>query len=111
MRQVLIDHARQRNAVKRGGDRRREELDELVDAVQHASRTDALSLHEALEALAGKYERAARVVEMRFFGDFAMAEIAEALGVSLSTVEKNDRLGRAWLHKFLSPEEPHEPRP
>jgi RNA polymerase sigma factor (TIGR02999 family) len=105
MRQVLIDHARRRNADKRGGGRQREELDDLVDEVRQSSQVDARSLDEALAALAGDDPRAAQVLEMRFFGGFALAEIAESLGVSLSTVEKDSRFGLAWLRVFLSPED------
>jgi RNA polymerase sigma factor (TIGR02999 family) len=104
MRQVLIDHARRRNSAKRGGGCPREELDDLVDEVSQAARIDALSLHEALEALAAYDPRAAQVVEMRFFGGFSMPEIAEALGVSLSTVEADSFFARGWLRDFLSSE-------
>ena len=104
MRQVLIDHARRRNADKRGGDRQREELDDLADHVRGASQIEVLSLHEALDALAAEYPRKAEVLQMRLFGGCEMAEIAEALSVSLSTVERDSRLGVAWLHDYLSPE-------
>jgi RNA polymerase sigma factor (TIGR02999 family) len=104
MRQVLVDHARRRNADKRGGGRQREELDDLAEDVRGLSRIDVLSLDEALDALAAEHPRAAAVLEMRYFGGFDMAEIAEALGISLSTVEKDDRFGRAWVRDFLSPE-------
>jgi RNA polymerase sigma-70 factor (ECF subfamily) len=109
MRQVLIDHARRRNADKRGGDRQREELDDLTDHVGGMSQIEVLSLHEALNALAGEHPRAAAVLEMRFFGGCDMTEIAEALSsesdsVSLRTVERDSRLGLAWLRDYLSPE-------
>src|SRR5262245_26015463 len=96
MRQVLIDHARRRNADKRGGDRQREELDDLLDDVRQSSRIDLLSLGESLDALAEEHPRAAAVLEMRFFGGYDMAEIAEALSgdgqsVSLRTVERDAR--------------------
>jgi RNA polymerase sigma factor (TIGR02999 family) len=105
MRQVLIDHARRQNAAKRGGGRQREELDDLVDDVRWRSQIEVLSLDEALDALAGGYPREAEVLQMRFFGGCDMAEIAEALGVSLRTVERDFRFGKAWLHDFLSPED------
>lgn len=104
MRQVLIDHARRRNAEKRGGGRQREELDDLADHVGWLSQIEVLSLHEALDALAGEHPRAAEVLQMRYFGDYEMAEIAEALGVSLSTVDRDSTFGLAWLEDFLSPE-------
>jgi RNA polymerase sigma factor (TIGR02999 family) len=110
MRQVLIDHARRRNADKRGGGWHREELDDLAEDVRGLSQIDVLSLHEALDALAADFPRGAAVLEMRFFGGFTMAEIAEALSaefgrVSLSTVENDYRHGLAWLHNYLSPED------
>jgi RNA polymerase sigma factor (TIGR02999 family) len=109
MRQVLIDHARRRNSDKRGGDRQREELDDLADHGRGMSQIEVLCLHEALTALAGDHPRAAAVLEMRFFGGCDMAEIAEALSsesdsVSLRKVERDSRLGLAWLRDYLSPE-------
>jgi RNA polymerase sigma factor (TIGR02999 family) len=108
MRQVLIDHARHRNTDKRGGDRQREELDDLVDHVGRMSQLEVLSLHEALTALAGEHPREAEVLQMRFFGGCEMAEIAQALSVSLSTVERDSRFGLAWLRDFLCPEGAHD---
>jgi RNA polymerase sigma factor (TIGR02999 family) len=104
VRQLLIDHARRRNAQKRGGGRPREELDDLADDVRRRSHFEALALHEALEALAAEHPREAEVVELRYFGGFEMAEIAEVRGVSLSSVERACRFARAWLHDFLSAE-------
>jgi RNA polymerase sigma factor (TIGR02999 family) len=109
LRQVLIDHARRRDAEKRGGDRQREELDDLADHVGRTSRIKVLSLHEALDALALEHPRAASVLEMRFFGGCDMAEVAQALSgdadsVSQRTVERDSRLGLAWLRVYLSPE-------
>jgi RNA polymerase sigma factor (TIGR02999 family) len=104
MRQVLIDHARRRAADKRGGARQREELDDLADEVRRRSQIDLLSLHEALDTLARDHPREAEVLQMRFFGGCEMAEIAEALGVSLSSVERDSRFGQAWLRDFLSSE-------
>jgi RNA polymerase sigma factor (TIGR02999 family) len=109
MRQVLIDHARRRKAGKRGGGRQREVLDDLVEAVHLCGRNDGLplddlnALHEALAALAADHQREAQVVEMRYFGGYQNPEIAEALDVSLSTVEKDSRFATAWLREFLSP--------
>jgi RNA polymerase sigma factor (TIGR02999 family) len=104
LRQVLIDHARRRNAAKRGGGGHREELDDLADEVRWSSQTDVLSLDEALDALAAEYPRETEVLQLRFFGGCAVAEVAEALGVSVSTVERDARFGLAWLRDFLSVE-------
>jgi RNA polymerase sigma factor (TIGR02999 family) len=105
MRQVLIDHARRRNSFKRGGDRQREELDELLDDIAQSVQADVLPLSEALEALAQEHERASEVLEMKFFGSCEMQEIADVLGVSLTTVERDARFGLAWLRDYLSAEE------
>jgi RNA polymerase sigma factor (TIGR02999 family) len=106
MCQLLIDHARRRNADKRGGGRQREELDDLEDAILQQSQLEAQSLdelREALEGLAQNYPREAQVLEMHTFSSLTLAEIAEALSVSPSTVARHARFARAWLRDFLSP--------
>lgn len=102
MHQVLIDRARRRKAGKRGGDARREPLDDLLDSLAEVSPHDALSLDEALRALAEEYPREADVLELRFFSGCEMSEIAAALGVSLRTIERGNQFGLAWLRDFLS---------
>ncbi len=96
MRQVLSNHARDRNAAKRGGDRRRITLSEHV-AVSNERDIDLLTLDEALAALAELDERQARIVELRFFGEVTAEEIGHVLGLSVSTVEREWRMARAWL--------------
>jgi RNA polymerase sigma-70 factor, ECF subfamily len=96
MRQVLVDHARTRDAQKRGGGLRREPLDELLVAYEERS-VAMLDLDAALERLAAKDPRAARVVELRFFGGMTMADVAATLGVPLRTVERDWRAARARL--------------
>src|SRR5262249_58331303 len=100
MRQVLIDHARSRGAEKRAGQRDRVALDEVL--VHCAGQgLEVLAVHEGLEQLAGLHPRQAQVVEMRFFGGFSVAEIAEALGASVSLVESDFRKARAFLRACL----------
>jgi RNA polymerase sigma factor (TIGR02999 family) len=101
MRRVLIDHARRRGADRRQGERRRVPLDELVESLENSHRLNLLDLEAALEELEQFSPRQAAVVVRRFFGGFALPEIAEHLEVSLSTVEKDWRLARAWLRKRL----------
>lgn len=102
MRQVLVDHARARKALKRGGGQTPLPLDSLVECLEQ--RCSSLpDLHEALGALAALDERQARVVELRFFGGHTAEEVAELLGVSLSTVEGDFRKARAFLHGRLVP--------
>lgn len=103
MRHVLVDYARSRGAAKRGGGRVRVPLREDSAAVD-GGLVDLLAMDEALEALAQKDERLARVVECRFFGGLSDAEIANALGVSERTVGRDWQRARAWLFRMLSAE-------
>ena len=100
MRRVLIDHARKRDAEKRGGGRRRVTLCDDTP-VLGGSEIDLLALDEALTALAAVDARKSRVVELRFFSGMTMPEVAEALGVSLSTAEDDWFFARAWLGRRL----------
>lgn len=103
IRRVLVHHARNKNAQKRGGKQNRVDLEENL---AYALENDevVLALHEALEHLEEKHERQARVVEYKFFGGLKMEEIADELGVSIKTVELDWRIAKAWLRKFLSSE-------
>jgi RNA polymerase sigma factor (TIGR02999 family) len=100
MRQVLVDHARRRGRAKRGGGDEPLPLDEAL-AMVAIEGVDVLDLSTALEELAGLDERQARVVELRFFGGLEAEEVADVLGVSLSTVERDWRAARAWLFQRL----------
>lgn len=107
MRHILTDHARRRNADKRGGGRGMVSLDAAPEvAPADGGAVDTLVLTDALSALARLDERRARVVEMRFFGGLTVDEIAEVLGVSKTTVESDWRSARAWLKVRLAGEEP-----
>jgi len=96
MRHVLVDHARQKASEKRGGDRTRIALHDDV-AAKPGSAMDFTELNEALQRLGAESERAAKVVELRFFGNLTHEEIATVLGISLSSVEREWRFARAWL--------------
>ena len=100
MRQILVDHARARNAQKRGGDRARVTLDERL-AETDGQEVDVLDLHEKLEALAALHERKAKVVELRFFGGLTHEEAGEVLGVAAKTVEADWAFARAWLRREM----------
>ncbi len=101
IRQVVIDHARGRNRVKRGGDREKMPLlDEAVASAELCD-LDLLALDEALSELADFGERQAQVVELKFFGGLPMLEIAEVIGVSKRTVEDDWSAARAWLCEQL----------
>jgi RNA polymerase sigma factor (TIGR02999 family) len=109
MRRVLVDHARQRLADKRGGGRTRQPLDEVLEYFAE-QRLDLLALHEALDRLAALHQRQSQVVELRYFGGFTVAEIAEQLQVSVSTVESDFRKATAFLRGQLAEEVRHDPR-
>jgi len=101
MRDLLVDHARQAQAAKRGGG---EYLVSLAEADRKGQQKnfDLLALDEALQRLAALDERHSQVVEMKFFAGLTIEEIAEALNVSHATVERDWSLARAWLHSELS---------
>jgi len=101
MRRILIDFARSRHNLKRGGGARRVSLDEVPDALPDRP-ADLLALDEALTRLADLNPRQARVVELRYFGGLNEAEVAETLKVSPRTVRHDWSLARAWLYRELS---------
>ena len=96
MRRALIDHARARDAKKRGGGWAQVALEGLLSK-PIADACDILELEEALTELAKLSERQARVVELRFFSGLTIEEVGEVLGVAGKTVEKDWRMARAWL--------------
>lgn len=95
MHRVLVDHARKRQAQKRGGGRVRVELEERF--LSDAQAETLIELDDALQRLAACHHRAAQVVEYGYFGGLTNEETAEALSVSCSTVERDLRFARAWL--------------
>lgn len=104
MRQILVNHAYKRGALKRGGDRHKLTLLDAVHADSALSVADLLALHEVMNALAELDERKCSVVEMRIFGGSTMEEIALVLNVSKTTVESDWRFARAWLARQLGGE-------
>lgn len=100
MRRVLTDHARGRLRQKRGGRKQNLTLDTSYGAA-HDNNLDCLELEDTLTRLEQLNERHARVVEMRVLGGLTIAECAEALGVSHTTVEKDWFMARAWLRKHM----------
>jgi RNA polymerase sigma factor (TIGR02999 family) len=102
MRRILVDHARSRKYLKRGGMLRRVSLDEALVVSERG--TDLVALDDALDALAAVDQRKSQVVELRFFGGLSLEETAEALQVSAETVGRDWRLARTWLWRELSRE-------
>jgi RNA polymerase sigma factor (TIGR02999 family) len=103
MHDILVEHARKRLSQKRGGERRRLDLENLEIAEDAPSR-ELLALEEALNELQGQDARAHQVVLLRYFAGCTIAQAAHTLGVSDSTVESDWRYARAWLHDRLSDE-------
>jgi RNA polymerase sigma factor (TIGR02999 family) len=100
MRRILVDRARERRSLKRGGDRQRLRLDRLH---LEAERTPAefLELHDALERLEAKDKRKADLVKLRFFAGLTNEQAARALGISVSTADNDWTYARAWLRLEL----------
>lgn len=99
MRRILVDHARARRAEKRGGGARLLPLDDGAAGAERA--VELVALDDALEALAKVDPRKARIIELHYFAGLTVAETAEVLGRSVSTVVLEARLARAWLVSAL----------
>jgi RNA polymerase sigma factor (TIGR02999 family) len=102
IRRILVDHARRRDSLKRGGGAGRITLSGIGAGSPDDQGIDVLALHEALEGLGALDERQARLVELRFFTGLSMEEAAAELGVSKRTAEADWTMARAWLHRRLS---------
>lgn len=100
MRRILVDHHRRRTAARRGGG----EAPTLLD-IHHlddgADPLDLMELDQALEELAEMDHRAARIVELRYFGGLSVEESAEVLGISAPTVKRDWRAAKAWLFRRM----------
>jgi RNA polymerase sigma factor (TIGR02999 family) len=101
MRNILVDHARQHNAEKRGGGEFALSLS-AADRFGHQPDVNLLMLNEALQALAATSPNLVQVVELRYFSGLTIAETAHVLGVSHATVERDWAFARAWLKKELT---------
>lgn len=101
MRRVLVEHARARNSLKRGGDLTKVQLDEAL-TVSPSRDAHVLALHDALDALAAVDARQAEMVTLRFFGGLSMGAVAETLGLSKRQAEREWTMAKAWLRRQLS---------
>ena len=101
MRQILVEHARQRRASKRGGATEPVTLDEMVCFAPQRS-SDVIALDEALNSLATFDERKCKIIELRYFAGLSIEEVAEALEISVATVGRNQRLAEAWLKRYMT---------
>jgi RNA polymerase sigma factor (TIGR02999 family) len=101
MRHILVDHARGKRRQKRGGDAQRVSLDAAM-TVSNPKSPDLLVLDEALSRLGEIDSRKCQVVEMRYFGGLTFEDIAEALGISKATVERDWTSAKAWLYRSIA---------
>jgi len=102
MRRILVDAARARQSLKRGGEHTRVPLEPELTIVG-APNVDLIALDDALSALAAADQRRSRVVELRFFGGLNVEETAEILEVSPETVMRDWKVAKAWLFQQLNP--------
>ena len=96
MRRVLVDHAKAHNAVKRGGDLRRVELEEGI-AFSNERSIEVLAVDEALTELGKVNPRQAQVVELRYFAELSSEQIAALLNISIRSVQRDWLLAKGWL--------------
>src|SRR5688572_3471177 len=107
MRQILVDFARSRQNLKRGGGMRQISLTDALQ-VTPDGKTDLVALDGALQALSALSPRRSQVVELRFFSGLGVEETAEVLGVSPETVKRDWRLAKVWLLRELSKSSDHD---
>jgi RNA polymerase sigma factor (TIGR02999 family) len=100
MRRILIDRARKKRSAKRGGGRKRLDVD-AIDLVARAAPDQLLAINDALDKLARGDPTAARLVELRYFGGLTVEEAGKALGMSTATAYRHWKYARAWLHSEL----------
>jgi RNA polymerase sigma factor (TIGR02999 family) len=102
MRQLLVDYARARQRLKRGGDLQQISLTDAAGIAEDKA-VDLLALDDALQILTEVDPQSSRIVELRFFGGLTIEETAQVMGISTPTVERGWRAARAWLQTELSP--------
>ncbi len=100
MRRILVNRARDRHRLKRGGGRRRVDLDRLTDPVA-ATDDDLVGLDDALDRLTEEYPAAAELVKLRFFAGMTLGQAADALGLPRRTADRHWGFARAWLADAL----------
>jgi RNA polymerase sigma factor (TIGR02999 family) len=101
MRRILVDHARQHQAVKRGGSAQQRISITSAERLMRQPEVDLLALNEALDELSRMDPQQGRIVELKFFGGLSIDEIAEVLAIGHATVERDWKMARAWLRRQL----------
>ncbi len=107
MRRILVDHARRRNAARRGDGFERVSLDTALDLTDERA-PELLALDGALSALENVDDELSRLVELRFFGGLSNREVAELLAVSEATLARRWRVAKGWLYQHLADDSPDE---
>jgi RNA polymerase sigma factor (TIGR02999 family) len=102
MRRILIDYAKARHRIQRGGTSENSPLEEALTVSISDTNFDLLELDQALNRLAAKEMHLAKVVELRFFSGLDVVETAKVLGISESTVKRDWAMAKAWLHRELT---------
>ena len=101
MRRILVDRARQRNSLKRGGDLKRQEVDDL-GMVATENPEELIALDEALTKMAESDERLAKLVDLRYFAGLKLSEVAKTMGISPRTADRWWAYARAWLFNEIN---------
>lgn len=101
MRRLLVENARRKNALQRGGDRQRVDLSQVEPETPRLSE-DILALNDALEKLETHDPKKADLIKLRYFSGMTMEEAAEVLGISPATAHRHWNYARAWLHQEIS---------
>jgi RNA polymerase sigma factor (TIGR02999 family) len=104
MRRILVDNARRRGRLKRGGELHRVDLDK-VDLTIGGPPDELIALDEALSKLAAEHPQKAQLVNLRYFGGLTHEEAAQALGISISSADRHWSFARAWLYRQMSEDE------
>ena len=104
MRRILVENARRRGRIKRGGEHNRVDLDKLELTVNDPP-DELIALDEALANLAQEHPEKAQLVNLRYFGGLTHEQAAQALGFSISTADRHWAYARAWLYRHMSAEQ------
>lgn len=102
MRQILVDHARTKHRLKRGGVNSNLPLEEALLVATEEKNIDLIALDEALSRLGKMDAQQARIVELKYFADLTLQETAEVLGISTATVKRDWQTAKAWLYREMT---------
>ena len=102
MREILVDHARTKHRLKRGGVKSDLPLEEAMLVAADGKDFDLIALDEALTRLGKIDKQQARIVELKYFGDLTLQETADVLGISTATVKRDWTMAKVWLHRELT---------